>query len=76
MHESGSERKWRKATKIPNHVTVLWDSVGRQKSNVLTKQSPNSTNMYIGNASDPSKRKLYKLSYPMKNGIVEDWDDM
>jgi actin-related protein len=32
--------------------------------------------MYIGNASDPSKRKLYQLRYPMKNGIVEDWDDM
>jgi centractin len=31
---------------------------------------------YIGKELEESKRGLYKLRYPMRHGVIENWDDM
>jgi hypothetical protein len=36
----------------------------------------NQLDTYIGKDLDDNKRGLYKLKYPVKHGVIENWDDM
>lgn len=51
-------------------------SVGRPKYKVVIPSTSNQSDFYIGKDLDDSKRGLYKLRYPIKNGVIQNWDDM
>lgn len=64
----------------PGKFPSMWNyelfSVGRPKYNVVIPSTANQLETYIGEDLNENKRGLYKLKYPIKNGVVENWDDM
>jgi centractin len=71
---SGDEKK---PEKFPTMYQFIRSCrVGRPKYNVVIPSTSNQMETYIGKELEESKRGLYKLRYPMKHGVIENWDDM
>lgn len=62
--------------KFPSMYFFSLSRIGRPKYNVVIPSTANQLDTYIGKDLDESKRGLYKLRYPIKHGVVENWDDM
>lgn len=80
MYQLYNEGKWiyesrfqwgrENTRKIPFYVFMALFSVGRPKYKVVIPSTSNQSDFYIGKDLDDSKRGLYKLRYPIKNGVI------
>ena len=57
-------------------VSFIISSIGRPKYQVVIPSTSNQSDAYMGDDLNSSKRGMFKLRYPIKHGVVDNWDDM
>jgi actin-related protein len=70
------QRIIKKTSRYTFSVSCIISSIGRPKYQVVIPSTSNQSDAYMGDDLNSSKRGMFKLRYPIKHGVIENWDDM